>query len=255
MRDEQLLRYSRQIMLPEIEIVGQERLLGATALIIGVGGLGSPASMYLAAAGFGTLVLVDDDRVDLSNLQRQIIHHTDDVGRSKVDSAADTLRRLNPEIRVIGLPRRISGGELSEAVERADVVLDCSDNFVTRFAVNAACVHARRPLVSGAVIRFEAQLAVFDPKQPGGPCYHCLYPDEAPRDEIEQNCVRSGVPAPLPGLVGSFQALEAIKVLLEIGTPSAGRLLVFDALTLEWHSLRLRRHPRCPTCSSPSGEA
>lgn len=248
MHDEQLLRYSRQIMLPEIDVAGQQRLLQARALIIGLGGLGSPAAMYLAAAGLGTLVLADDDRVDLSNLQRQIIHHTDDIGRPKVESAADTLHRLNPDCRVLGLPRRLSDAELADEVKRADVVLDCSDNFATRFAINAACVHTRTPLVSGAVIRFEAQLAVFDLRLPDSPCYHCLYPD-APQGELEQSCVRNGVIAPLPGLVGSFQALEAIKILLGVGTPSAGRLLVFDALTMEWHTLRLRRHPQCRTCA------
>lgn len=254
MHDEQLLRYSRQIMLSEVDIEGQQKLLASRALIVGVGGLGSPAAMYLAAAGVGTLVLADDDRVDLSNLQRQIIHHTDQIGQAKVESATNTLHRLNPDLRVIGLPRRLGADELAREAAQADVVLDCSDNFATRFAVNAACVEARTPLISGAVIRFEGQLAVFDARLPDAPCYHCLYP-EAPQTELEQSCVRSGVIAPLPGLIGSFQALEAIKLLLGIGVPSTGRLLVFDALSMERHTLRLRRHPHCPTCGRSSAAA
>ncbi|WP_139558044.1 HesA/MoeB/ThiF family protein [Methylotetracoccus oryzae] len=250
MHDEQLLRYSRQIMLSEVDIEGQEKLLASRVLIVGAGGLGSPAAMYLAAAGVGTLVLADDDRVDLSNLQRQILHHTDQIGQAKVESAANTLYRLNPDPRVIGIPRRLGDGELAVEAAQADVVLDCSDNFATRFAVNAACVAARTPLISGAVIRFEGQLAVFDARLPDAPCYHCLYP-ETPQTDLDQSCVRSGVIAPLPGLIGSFQALEAIRLLLDLGEPSTGRLLVFDALAMEWHTLRLRRHPRCPTCGQP----
>jgi adenylyltransferase/sulfurtransferase len=254
MHDEQLLRYSRQIMLPEVDIAGQQKLLGSRVLIVGAGGLGSPAAMYLAVAGIGTLVLADDDRVDLSNLQRQIVHHTDQIGQTKVESATNTLHRLNPDLQVIGIPRRLGGDELTRETALADVVLDCSDNFATRFATNAACVATSTPLVSGAVIRFEGQLAVFDARLPDAPCYHCLYP-ETPQTELEQSCVRNGVIAPLPGLIGSFQALEAIKLLLGIGVPSTGRLLVFDALSMEWHSLRLRRHPQCPTCGSSAAKA
>jgi adenylyltransferase/sulfurtransferase len=252
MNDEQLLRYSRQIMLPQVDLEGQERLIDARALIIGVGGLGAPAAMYLAAAGVGTIVLADDDRVDLSNLQRQVIHHTDDIGKRKIDSARDTLRRMNPEVQVIGIAERLSGSGLEREASKADVVLDCSDNFATRFAVNAACVRSSRPLVSGAVIRFEGQVAVFDRRLAESPCYHCLYPDEMTNDP-DQNCARSGVVAPLPGIIGSLQALEAMKLLIGAGKSLAGRLLLFDALSMEWTSLRLPRHPNCPTCSAVEG--
>jgi molybdopterin/thiamine biosynthesis adenylyltransferase len=245
MDDNQLLRYSRQILLPQIDASGQDRLLNSTALIIGLGGLGSPAAMYLAAAGLGHLVLNDFDRVDLSNLQRQIIHGTDSLGEPKVASARRNLERLNPGIRLTTLDRRLAGRELEEAVTRTDVVLDCSDNFATRFAVNAACVKTQIPLISGAVIRFEGQLAVFTPGVRDSPCYNCLYPEQG---ELAESCARSGVVAPLPGIVGSLQALEAIKLLLNIGEPPQGRLLLLDALSLEWQSMKLRKNPKCPTC-------
>jgi adenylyltransferase/sulfurtransferase len=248
MDDPQLLRYSRQILLPQIDAEGQEKLLNSRALLIGLGGLGSPAAMYLAAAGVGELVLNDDDRVDLSNLQRQIIHGTSCLGQPKAESARDTLERLNPEVRLRPLSRRLEGAELEEAVAGVDVVLDCSDNFATRFAVNAACAKAGKPLVSGAVIRFEGQLAVFAPGQGDSPCYNCLYPSQG---ELAESCVRNGVVAPLPGVIGSMQALEAIKLLVGIGEGSCGRLLLFDALNLEWRQMRLRRNPRCPTCGAP----
>jgi adenylyltransferase/sulfurtransferase len=235
-------------LLAQVDIEGQQRLLEARALIIGMGGLGSPAAMYLASAGIGTIVIADDDTVDLSNLQRQVIHHSEDVGRPKIESAARRLRSLNPDVRVLGIPLRLAGADLKEEAGLADVVLDCSDNFETRFAVNAACMRVKTPLVSGAVIRFEGQIAVFDPRVPGSPCYHCLYPEQA-QSELEQSCVRSGVIAPLPGIIGSFQALEAIKLVIGIGASLAGRVLLFDALAMEWHSLRLGKHPHCPTCS------
>lgn len=247
MDDHQLLRYSRQILLPQIDAGGQDRLLRARVLVIGLGGLGSPAAMYLAAAGIGELVLNDYDRVDLSNLQRQIIHGTDNLGEPKVESARKTLARLNPNITLRTLDRRLEGADLDAAVAAVDVVLDCSDNFATRFAVNAACVKARKPLVSGAVIRFEGQLAVFTPEQPDSPCYNCLYPAQG---ELPDNCARNGVIAPLPGIVGGMQALEAMKLLLGIGATASGRLLLLDALNLEWRQMKLRRNPHCPTCGA-----
>lgn len=245
MDDHQLLRFSRQIMLPQIDIAGQEQLLNSKALIIGLGGLGSPASMYLAAAGVGELVLSDFDAVDLTNLQRQIVHGSDAIGEPKVVSARKTLARLNPEVRVTELPRRLEGAELERQVESVDVILDCSDNFATRFLVNAACVKIKKPLVSGAVIRFEGQLAVFKPGFNDSPCYNCLYPD---RGELAESCVQTGVVAPLPGIIGSIQALEAVKALLGIGAPSQGRLLLFDGLSMEWTEMTLRKNPKCPTC-------
>lgn len=245
MNDAQLLRYSRQIMLPQVDIAGQQTLLDAKALIIGAGGLGSPAAMYLAAAGVGEITLYDDDYVDLSNLQRQIAHRTADIGEGKAVSARKTLLALNPEVRVRAVKRRLAGDELLEAVATADVVLDCSDNFSTRFAVNSACVRQRKPLVSGAAIRCEGQVAVFSPGQDDSPCYNCLYADLG--DE-PQNCSRNGVIAPLTGIIGSVQALEAMKVLLGIGRTLTGRLLLLDGLTMEWHSMALRKNPRCPSC-------
>lgn len=247
MQDPQLLRYSRQILLPAIDLEGQERLLAARVLIVGLGGLGSPAAMYLAAAGVGELVLNDYDRVDLSNLQRQIIHGTENLGEPKTISARKTLERLNPEIRTSALDRRLEGPELDEAVAGVDLVLDCSDNFATRFAVNAACVKARIPLISGAVIRFEGQLAVFDSSRSDSPCYNCLYPQQG---ELAENCARTGVIAPLPGIIGSLQALEAIKLLAGAGDSLVGALLLFDGFMMEWRRLVLRKNPRCPTCGT-----
>ncbi|MGR8933349.1 MAG: HesA/MoeB/ThiF family protein [Gammaproteobacteria bacterium] len=245
MNDAQLLRYSRQIMLPQVDIAGQQSLLGAKALIVGAGGLGSPAAMYLASAGVGEITLYDDDEVDLSNLQRQIAHRTEDIGESKAVSARKTLLAMNPEVRVHAVQRRLAGDEMFEAVAAADVVLDCCDNFSTRFAVNRACVKQRKALISGAASRFEGQVAVFLPGQEGSPCYNCLYADLG--DE-QQNCSRNGVIAPLTGIIGSVQALEALKALLGIGRTLSGRLLLLDGLTMEWNSMVLRKNPRCPTC-------
>lgn len=245
MDDQQLLRYSRQILLPELDVAGQERLLAASMLIIGLGGLGSPAAMYLAAAGVGRLLLNDHDAVDLSNLQRQVLHDTAAVGAPKTTSAAARLAALNPHIRLDLIDRALEGEALRQTVSEVDVVLDCSDNFATRFAVNAACVAAGTPLVSGAVIRFEGQLAAFTPGMHDSPCYRCLYAEEG---ELDASCARNGVLAPVPGIIGSMQALEAIKLLTGIGRPLIGRLLLFDALTAQWQTLRLRRDPNCPVC-------
>ena len=246
MNDEQLLRYSRQILLPEFDVDGQERLLAAKVLIVGVGGLGSPVALYLAAAGVGEIWLADNDDVDVSNLQRQIAHAQADVGRLKVASAADKLRALNPGIRIDGISERLQGPLLDDACAAVDLVVDCSDNFNTRFALNAACWAARKPLVSGAAIRSEGQLLVVDPRRDDSPCYRCLY-DEAVQDE-QMDCATSGVLAPLVGVIGTLQAREAVKLLAGFGEPAVGRLLVFDAKTLEWRSLRLGKAANCSIC-------
>ncbi|MFZ4701022.1 MAG: HesA/MoeB/ThiF family protein [Candidatus Methylumidiphilus sp.] len=245
MQDNQLLRYSRQIMLPQVDIEGQQKLLNARILIIGLGGLGSPAAMYLAAAGIGRLVLNDFDTVDLSNLQRQIAHDSDNLGLSKVESAKHTLLRMNPEIQIELIGHQLEREGLEKQIDRSDVVLDCTDNFATRFAVNRACVRTRTPLVSGAVIRFEGQITVFTPGYDDSPCYNCLYPDQG---ELEETCVRNGVIAPLPGIIGSMQALEAIKLIIGIGQTLRGRLLLLDALSMEWNRMKLMKNPQCPTC-------
>ena len=247
MNDDELLRYSRQILLPQVGVEGQNKLRAARALIVGMGGLGSPVAMYLAAAGIGTLAIVDHDRVDLSNLQRQIVHRTRDIGRPKVDSARDTLVALNPDVEVIALDARLDDTLMSEQVTLADVVLDCSDNFATRFAVNQACVDTRTPLVSGAAIRLEGQVAVFRSDRSDSPCYRCLYKDE---EELAETCTQTGVLAPLVGVIGSVQALEALKILLDLGTTLAGRLLLLDAERMEWRSVRLPKDSHCPVCQA-----
>lgn len=245
MRDDQLLRYSRQIMLAELDLEGQQRLLDAHVLIVGLGGLGSPAALYLAAAGVGTLSLADFDQVELSNLQRQIAHGMQDVGRLKAQSAAESVREINPDTTVNVIAQRLDGALLTDTVAAADLVVDGSDNFATRFAVNAACVAAAKPLVSGAVIRLEGQLAVFRQDLPDQPCYQCLFP-QGP--DSEQTCSETGVIAPLPGIIGSLQALEAIKILSGGGEPLNGRLQVFDALRTHWRTLRISKDPHCPAC-------
>lgn len=247
MNDTQLLRYSRQIMLPLCDIEGQEKLLNAKVLIVGAGGLGSPASMYLAAGGVGTLTIYDNDEVDLSNLQRQIAHHTADIGIDKVISTHQTLNNLNPEITVNAVKQRLSGRLLAEEVEKADVVLDCSDNFATRFAINSTCVQYQTPLVSGAAIRFEGQVSVFTPGRNNSPCYNCLYSHDG---EELQNCAINGVIAPLTGIIGSIQALEAMKLIIDIGKTLTGRLLLLDGLTMEWNMMKLKQNPACPTCGN-----
>jgi adenylyltransferase/sulfurtransferase len=244
MDDQALLRYSRQIMLPELGIEGQQRLRESRALIVGLGGLGSPAAMYLAAAGIGTLALSDDDQVDLSNLQRQILHTSERIGLDKTRSAQAGLNALNPETSLVLHTGRLSGEALHAAVQAADLVLDCSDNFDTRFALNRACREARTPLVSGAAIRWDAQITVFD-SRPGSPCYRCLYPQDG---EEELRCSENGVIAPLVGIIGAMQALEAIKLLCGVGEPLGGRLLMLDALQMQWRELRLRPDPDCPVC-------
>lgn len=248
MNDEALLRYSRHILLPEIGIEGQQAILDARVLVIGAGGLGSPAALYLAAAGVGTLVLADGDEVDLTNLQRQILHTAERVGMAKVESARLALAALNPGVRVETRPVRLEGEALEAEVAAADVVLDCCDNFATRHAVNRACVRHRKPLVSGAAIRFDGQLSVFDLRRDDSPCYHCLFPDGESVEEVR--CAVMGVFAPLTGIIGAAQAAEALKLLAGCGEPLRGRLQLFDALEMEWRSMRFARDPGCAVCGS-----
>jgi adenylyltransferase/sulfurtransferase len=249
--DDELLRYSRQILLQQVDIDGQLKIQAGKVLVVGLGGLGSPVALYLAAAGVGELHLADFDTVDLTNLQRQVIHDTAGVGQAKVDSAAARLAALNPHVRLLPLPQALDADSLAAAVAAVDVVVDCCDNFTTRAAVNAACVAAGKPLVSGAAIRLEGQLAVFDPRRHDSPCYHCLY-GEGSEDEL--TCSEAGVLGPLVGLVGSLQALETLKLLAGFGEPLVGRLLLVDALTSRFRELRVRRDPQCPVCGARHGQ-
>ena len=246
MDDQQLLRYSRHILLPQVGVEGQERLLAARALVVGAGGLGSPAALYLASAGVGTIALADGDSVDLTNLQRQILHRSGSIGRLKVESGRDALAEINPGCTVIPIVERLAGGRLEDEVAAADVVLDCCDNFATRHAVNRACVKSGKPLVSGAAIRFEGQVSVFDPREPASPCYHCLFPEGEDVEEVR--CAVMGVFAPLTGIVGSTQAAEALKLLIGCGQSLAGRLLLLDGLAMEWRSIAIPRDPACKVC-------
>jgi len=245
MEDNQLLRFSRQIMLPAIGIEGQEKLLASSVLIVGLGGLGSPVAMYLAAAGVGELVLLDFDQVDLTNLQRQIIHTTDRIGVKKVESARQTLQALNPECRITTIDRMLEPEQIAEQIAKVELVIDGTDNFATRFAINSACVANRIPLVSGAAIRMEGQVSVFT-GQPGDPCYHCLYGSGS---EVNETCSENGVLAPVVGIIGSVQATEAIKVLTGVGTTLNGKLMLLDALHMQWRTLKLKADPSCPVCS------
>ena len=245
MDDNQLLRYSRQILLPQVGIAGQEKLLASRALVVGAGGLGSPAAIYLAAAGIGHLLIADNDQVELSNLQRQILHHEHDIGRDKVASAQDTLTAINPEVQVTPMAERLQGNRLEQAVKKVDVVLDCSDNFATRFAVNRACFLHQTPLVSGAAVRLEGQMAVFIPGREDSPCYGCLYQEGEDPDET---CTDNGVFSPLVGIIGSLQALEAVKVILSLGQDLCGRLVLFDGYHHEWRTLKVTRDPGCRVC-------
>jgi len=247
MNDELLLRYSRQIMLPQIGIEGQQKIGQSHVLIIGMGGLGSPAAMYLASAGIGHLTIVDDDTVDLSNLQRQITHTTQDIGRSKVESAQQKLSALNPEIDITCINKRLDKNEMSKLATQVDLVVDATDNFATRFMINEVCVATHTPLVSGAAIKLEGQISVFRNDTDDSPCYHCLYKDEG---ELDTSCSENGVLAPLVGIIGSMQALEAIKVLAGFGEDLNGRLLLLDASNMEWRSLKLKKDPDCPVCST-----
>jgi adenylyltransferase/sulfurtransferase len=248
MTDEQLLRYSRHILLDEIGIEGQAQIIAAHALVIGAGGLGSPAALYLASAGVGRITLADGDTVDLTNLQRQILHTQERVGQLKAVSGQTALSQINPEVRVEALCERLAGERLETLVAEADVVLDCCDNFATRHAVNRACVRHRTPLVSGAAIRFSGQLTVFDTRRANSPCYHCLFPEG--EDVEETRCAVMGIFAPLTGIIGAMQAAEALKVLSGAGQPAISRLLLLDALTLEWRSVKFGKDPKCAVCSA-----
>ncbi|MGY2286579.1 molybdopterin-synthase adenylyltransferase MoeB [Pseudomonas gingeri] len=247
LNDQELLRYSRQILLQQVDIDGQLRLKNSRVLIVGLGGLGAPAALYLAAAGVGELHLADFDSVDLTNLQRQIIHDTYSVGSTKVDSALRRLTAINPQVSLIAHRQALDEDSLSAVVAAVDLVLDCCDNFATREAVNVACVAAGKPLVSGAAIRLEGQLSVFDPRRAESPCYHCLYGHGS---EAELTCSEAGVIGPLVGLVGSLQALEALKLLAGFGEPLVGRLLLIDALGTKFRELRVKRDPHCSVCGS-----
>ncbi len=247
LNDSELLRYSRQVLLSQVDIDGQLRLKGSRALIVGLGGLGSPVALYLAAAGVGALHLADFDTVELSNLQRQVLHDTPGIGSTKVDSALRRLAAINPDIELVAHRQALDADSLASAVAAVDLVLDCSDNFSTREAVNAACFALGKPLVSGAAIRLEGQLSVFDPRLPASPCYHCLYGHGS---DAELTCSEAGVLGPVVGLVGSLQALEALKLLAGFGEPLVGRLLLIDALTTRFRELRVKRDPACAVCAS-----
>ena len=247
MNDQELLRYSRHILLDDIGIEGQQRLLASTVLVVGAGGLGCPAALYLAAAGVGRLLLADADVVDLTNLQRQILHTTERLDWLKVESGRAALRAINPLVQVEAIAQRLSGAALDDAVRQATVVLDCSDNFETRHAVNRACVAAGVPLVSGAAVRFDGQFAVFDPREPESPCYHCLFPDTETPDPVQ--CATLGVFAPLTGIVGTLQAAEALKLAGGFGTPATGSLLPIDARTLSITRMKVPRDPQCTVCA------
>jgi len=246
MNDNQLLRYSRHILLPQVEYAGQEKLTKSHALIVGAGGLGSPVALYLAASGVGTLTICDFDEVDLTNLQRQIIHTTQSVGTNKAVSAQQTLSEINPEVDVQTVQKKSTEAELAALVKAADVVIDCSDNAKTRYAVNQHCFTHKKPLVSGAAVRFEGQITVFDFREEVSPCYHCLFPNTG--EDQDLRCADNGVFSPLVGMIGTAQAAEALKCLLGIGERLQGRMLMLDALTAEWRTIKFARDPACSVC-------
>jgi molybdopterin-synthase adenylyltransferase len=248
MNDSQLLRYSRHILLDEIGIEGQQRLLDAHALIVGAGGLGSPVALYLGSAGVGRITLVDHDRVDLTNLQRQIAHSLARVGQPKAESAAQAVHAINPDVQITALTQRADAPLLDALVAQAQVVLDCSDNFATRHAINAACVHHRVPLVAGAAIRFDGQISVYDVRDAACPCYACVFPPDAAFDEVQ--CSTMGVFAPLVGMIGTMQAAEALKLIAGVGESLVGRLQMVDARTMQWSEVRLSRQAHCPVCAA-----
>ncbi|MCX5564977.1 HesA/MoeB/ThiF family protein [Alcaligenes phenolicus] len=253
MEDQQLLRYARHILLDEFGVEAQERILASRILVVGAGGLGSPVVAYLAASGVGSIILVDDDQVELSNLQRQIAHTTDRLGWDKVESAKLHIEQLNPEVKVTPVVQRLDEAGLMHWVQQVDLVLDCCDNFATRHAINRACVALRKPLVSGAAIRFSGQVSTYDLRQPEAPCYHCLFPEA---DDVEElRCATTGVLSPLLGMVGSAQAVEALKLLGGFGEPLVGRLLSVDAFNMNWHTVRFRKDPACPICGSAAEHA
>ena len=246
MNDDQLLRYSRHILLPQLDIKGQLKLLDAHVMIVGLGGLGSPVSTYLAAAGVGRLTLADDDVVELSNLQRQVVHSEAQIGNNKVNSAAERLKALNADVELSLIDRRLDKAGLFEATRDVDVLVDCSDNFATRFLLNEISQQQQLPLVSGAAIRFEGQVTVYDPRQPGRPCYRCLYEDKG---ELEETCSESGILAPILSVIGGIQAVETLKLLAGIGDSLAGRLLILDAFSMSWREIKMKQDPTCPVCN------
>lgn len=246
MNDNQLLRYSRHILLPQIEYAGQEKLTTSHALIVGAGGLGAPAALYLAASGVGKLTICDFDTVDLTNLQRQIIHTTQSVGINKAVSAQQTIYEINPEVNVQTIQQKSTEAEFTKLATEADVVLDCSDNFATRYALNRVCLALKKPLVSGAAVQFEGQITVYDFRHESSPCYHCLFPDTG--SDQEMRCAENGVFSPLVGMIGTTQAAEALKLILNIGESLQGRLLLLDALSMEWRSIKFARDPKCAVC-------
>jgi molybdopterin-synthase adenylyltransferase len=248
MQDEQLLRYSRHILLNELGVEGQEKLLAAHALVIGAGGLGSPVALYLGSAGVGRITIVDHDHVDATNLQRQIAHTLARVGEPKAHSARDAIAEINPDVQVVPVLSRADDALLDSLVAKADVVLDCTDNFATRHAINRACVRHHRPLVSGAAIRFDGQISVYDPRSTASPCYACLFPESASPEETR--CATMGVFAPLVGIIGAMQAAEALKLLCGIGHSLAGRLLMLDGRGMEFSEVRIARTPGCPVCGT-----
>ncbi|MDD2933953.1 MAG: molybdopterin-synthase adenylyltransferase MoeB [Methylotenera sp.] len=248
MNDNQLLRYSRHILLPQIEYEGQEKLVNSHALIVGVGGLGSPAALYLTASGVGTITICDFDTVDLTNLQRQIVHTTSAVGINKAISAQNTLLNINPEVRVNTVCENSTEADFARLISQADVVLDCSDNFATRYMLNKLCVQLKKPLVSGAALGFEGQITVYDMRSDASPCYHCLFPDNG--EDTELRCANNGVFAPLVGMIGTTQAAEALKLLMGIGESLQGRLLLLDALSMEWRTIKLGKDPACLVCGT-----
>ena len=253
LNDDLLLRYSRHILLPDVGVAGQARISEAKVLIVGAGGLGCPAALYLGAAGIGRLLLADGDTVDLTNLQRQIGHATLAIGENKADSLARSVRAINPEIEVWTLREALAGSALHAAIAEVDLVVDASDNFATRHAINRVCVQLGKPLVSGAAIGFSGQLAVFDSQRADSPCYHCLFPDSA--DEPELRCAEAGVFSPLVGVIGAMQAMEALKYLAQVGEPLVGRLLLWDGLRAEARVMKVPRDPACPVCGQAAAQA
>lgn len=247
MNDNQLLRYSRHILLSQIDYAGQEKLTQSHALIVGAGGLGAPVALYLAAAGVGKLTICDFDNVDLTNLQRQIIHTTASVGINKAVSAQQTIYEINPEVQVQAVQKKSTEDELTALVAKADLAIDCSDNFATRYALNRVCHKLKKPLVSGAAVRFEGQITVYDFRNSETPCYHCLFPDAG--EDQDMRCASNGVFSPLVGMIGTTQAAEALKLLMGIGDSLQGRLLLLDALAMEWREIRLKKDPNCSVCA------
>ena len=247
MNDNQLLRYSRHILLPQVDYVGQEKITQSHALIVGAGGLGAPVALYLAASGVGELTICDFDNVDLTNLQRQVIHTTNAIGFNKAISAQQTIHQINPEVVVHAIPKRCTEAEMTALAAKADVIIDCSDNFATRYALNRICFRLKKPLVSGAAVRFEGQVSVYDFRHPETPCYHCLFPDGG--EDQELRCADNGVFSPLVGMIGTTQAAEALKLLIGIGETLCGRLLLLDALSMEWREIKLKKDPNCNVCA------